>query len=159
MEKYYLEVSEINQDVDDIVKITCYEKSTNTLVGYINIEMIFSGSDFLSDDIDDETYDEIFDSNDEFLFLQHIYVAPLYRRKGIGNFMLNKLFDEIIPKIFPNQEYIVLYRSCYDISNYSKTMFNEKVLKKFYESFGFEEIPSSKELPYNQMYMYKKINQ
>lgn len=159
MEKYYLEVSEINQDVDDIVKITCYEKSTNTLVGYIDIEMIFSGSDFLSDDIDDETYDEIFDSNDEFLFLQHIYVATLYRRKGIGNFMLKKLFDEIIPKTFPNQEYIVLYRSCYDISNYSKTIFNEKVLKKFYESFGFEEIPSSEELPYNQMYMYKKLNQ
>lgn len=151
-EKYYLEIIENNPDKDDITKIVCYEKLTNNLVGYIDIEEIFDGFDYFSEFMDEETYDEYFDYN-ELLLLQNIHVSPEYRKKDIGNFMMKKLFKEIIPNYFKNYNDIVLWRSCFNIPNNMKELFNNNILKKFYESFGFKEFEE------NQNYMYKKLNQ
>lgn len=149
--KYHIEYVANNPEHDDLFKIECYEKSSGKLVGYIDIEEIFDGYDYLSDFLDNESYDEIFDGNYEILELKHIHVNSLYRNKGIANFMMNKLFDEVLPDIFPTYEDIILYRSCYDVPNDKRAFYNLHILKPFYESFGFVEIEE------NQDYMIKKL--
>lgn len=138
MEKYYIEFVESNIEYDDIYKVCCYDSKTNHLIGTIDFEVLIEPEQFFSDFLEtEEDYEYIFGDSNNIIYIDRIHVSELYRKKGVGTFMLTKFFEEVLPKYYSHIDYIVLYKSAYDIQNDMKAFFNTHVLKYFYEKFGF----------------------
>lgn len=115
-------------EMSDTSKVTFWYN--DDMCGYI----------YFTEYLDLSKFNDFFDSKDlkrkfiwdKFLFIEEFYVTMKFRYKGIGNYMLSKLFSEIIPIYFHHYDIVGLFAEPFEMN------INLISLKAFYKKYGFK---------------------
>lgn len=103
-------------------------------VGTLTFQKYINGEFDMS--IDDNDLVEYCDDNfDSIVYIEQILIGEKYRGNGFGTKLLKYFCDEILPTL--NVDICVLYKSAFNVPD--NDFYNNEVLPKFYNKFGFEE--------------------
>ncbi len=138
-----------NPETDDISKIIMFYGEEKC--GHIVLEEKWGLQKFEDFFEEDDLYDKFI--WEKYLYIDEIHVINGFREQGIGNKLMVILFEEIIPKYFKSYNLIVLWVNPWE-NNISL-----KLLKKFYQNYGFSNLNIKQCKSEENHYQAKIINQ
>ena len=107
----------------------------NQLAGYIDFEEYFDAYWYFENYISEEKFLKLF-PNSNFINMQLLFIKSDFRRKGLGNILMDN-FVKYINKSFP---YTPIYLNASPFDNDIEPSISFENLVKFYKRFQFVEI-------------------
>lgn len=126
-----------NVDLDDSTKLNFINTQDNSKIGYI----IFNKTNYIDSYMEEYEGIEICNIVEEYepMSLEYIEVYDRYKNNGFGGFMMQYFVDN-----YMKQNVCILLRCAFGISDESmKNFMTNHLLIKFYEKYGFVEIPNT----------------
>lgn len=124
--------------LSDSIKIELIENGLS--IGHIVVSEKYDNSffdEFLSEDEIDSMLSDL-----SYIVLDELYIDPRHRYKGYGNLLMENL-DYYLKKYFPNKTQLFLYADPFEQN------IPLKILKKFYNKYGFSAIPTPNLIYFN----------
>ena len=124
--------------LSDSIKIELYQNGLS--IGHIVVAERYDNSffeEFLSEDDIDEIVTDL-----SYIVLEELYIDPKHRYKGHANTLMNEINYQV-KKHFPGKNQIFLYADPFEQN------IPLKILKKFYNKYGFSTIPTPNLIYYN----------
>ncbi len=132
---FRFELFEPYSELDEMWKLIVYDIKTNLEAGHITFLLkTYPGMyDYNTDGFVAEIVD-----NFEPMCLEYLVVEPEYRLKGLGKFLLSTFINYIV-----QDNICILLKASFGVNKQLQELLDNKVLPKFYESFGFKKIEPS----------------
>lgn len=136
MLNFISESLDLNEDLGerDRFKITAYLNKEK--VGWVVYEKCQYFQWYFEPEMTEDEYNIIF-PEDKFIMLESLFVYQEFRSQGFANELMNKFVSESLE----NYDYKTLFLNAYPQDSISRMHLTLDNLIKFYERFGFIEIP------------------
>ena len=132
-------------ELDDMLTFNISTNLDDELIGKITFELIDVQSDFCNDVSEDTIY-ECTDGEEQYLYIQTVFISRDYRYKGYGNDLMKEFIMHMTEEFGINT--IILFPDPIDNDLGIDNFTYKNLLVKFYERFGFKFIEDS------SFYMY-----